>query len=71
MQITFIRRDIKKKISFCLLSTGKLEEENKILKTEYTSLAKDAETVEEKEQKLLKDITGQLGQLLSKKKIFF
>jgi trafficking kinesin-binding protein 1 len=37
-----------------------LEEENKALKCEYNRLARDTETVEEKEQMLLKDLTGQL-----------
>ncbi|XP_063921916.1 trafficking kinesin-binding protein milt isoform X2 [Zophobas morio] len=38
-----------------------LEEENKALKCEYNRLAKDTETVEAKEQMLLKDLTGQLS----------
>ncbi|XP_044264458.1 trafficking kinesin-binding protein milt isoform X1 [Tribolium madens] len=37
-----------------------LEEENKALKSEYNRLARDTETVEAKEQMLLKDLTGQL-----------
>ncbi|XP_049823979.1 trafficking kinesin-binding protein milt isoform X3 [Aethina tumida] len=37
-----------------------LEEENKALKSEYCRLAKDADSIEEQEARLLKDLTGQL-----------
>lgn len=41
--------------------TANLEEENKALKSEYCRLAKDADSIEEQEARLLKDLTGQLS----------
>lgn len=41
-----------------------MEDENKSLKCEYTQLSKDADDIEAQEARLLKDIAGQLGNLI-------
>lgn len=43
------------------MCTASLEDENKALKSEYSRLAQDTDDVEAQEQRLLRDITGQLG----------
>lgn len=37
-----------------------LEDENKVLRSEYSRLAQDTDDVEAQEQRLLRDLTGQL-----------
>lgn len=47
---------------FCFAAS--LQDENKVLKTEYCRLASTADDIEAQEQRLLKDLTGQLSTLI-------